>query len=444
MSGTGIPQRGDVLLQPFTGLRWSAETRDFSSGYNKDTESAHPGYYTVRLRDGAVRVALTATPPVALQRYTFQSPGRQQVIVDLQHVLRYLEGSLVIDSDVDVNVARGRIVGRRRVRNWADREVAFASQFDRAIPGVRTLAAREGEKAPRYLLEFDLGYRRQLEVHDALSTVDPAGALGNLAELHGRSFDQVRAQPANDWNSLLSRVSVDAPLRQRQIFYTSLYHALLHPSDIADADGRVQGPSDAVFAVPGGHYYSTLSLWDIARAQFPLLALLVPERVDGIVATLLRHEAQQGYLPLLSHAVASGFHCDDTDGILEAMVRTSTAPRPDALACAQRDWLVYEEFGYLPLDKVRGESVSQTLEFGWGDDAVARVAASAGRGDLAAKFAARAQGYHKLLDTDTLTMRGRDSAGHWRTPFDPRVANSPLKNPGAYTEAIIICLATCT
>ena len=342
MSGTGIPQRGDVLLQPFTGLRWSAETRDFSSGYNKDTESAHPGYYTVSLRDGVVRVELTATPPVALQRYTFQSPGRQQVIVDLQHVLRYLEGSLAIDSDVDVNVERGRIVGRRRVRNWADREVAFAIQFDRALPGVRTLAAR-------YLLEFDLGYRRQLEVHVALSTVDPAGALGNLAELHGRSFDQVHAQSANDWNSLLSRVSVDAPLRQRRIFYTSLYHALLHPSDIADADGRVRGPSGAVFVVSGGHYYSTLSLWDIARAQFPLLALLVPKRVNGIVATLLRHEAQQGYLPLwtvwgketwcmignpalplLSHAVASGFHGDDTDGILEAMVCTSTAPRPDA------------------------------------------------------------------------------------------------------------------
>jgi len=32
-------------------------------------------------------------------------------------------------------------------------------------------------------------------------------------------------------------------------------------------------------------------------------------------------------------------------------------------------------------------------------------------------------------------MRGKDSAGRWREPFDPLVPNSPLNNPGDYTEA---------
>ena len=32
-------------------------------------------------------------------------------------------------------------------------------------------------------------------------------------------------------------------------------------------------------------------------------------------------------------------------------------------------------------------------------------------------------------------MRGNDSAGRWREPFDPLVATSPMNNPGDYTEA---------
>jgi predicted alpha-1,2-mannosidase len=32
-------------------------------------------------------------------------------------------------------------------------------------------------------------------------------------------------------------------------------------------------------------------------------------------------------------------------------------------------------------------------------------------------------------------MRGKDSAGRWREPFDPLVPTSPLNNPGDYTEA---------
>jgi predicted alpha-1,2-mannosidase len=32
-------------------------------------------------------------------------------------------------------------------------------------------------------------------------------------------------------------------------------------------------------------------------------------------------------------------------------------------------------------------------------------------------------------------MRGKDSAGRWREPFDPLVPTSPMNNPGDYTEA---------
>jgi putative alpha-1,2-mannosidase len=120
-------------------------------------------------------------------------------------------------------------------------------------------------------------------------------------------------------------------------------------------------------AAPGGVYYSTLSLWDTFRAVHPLFTLLVPERVPGFVATLLAHHRAQGYLPLwtawgrethtmignpalpvIADAVAKGFTGFDLNEALRAMVETSTQPRPNAPAWAQRDWSAYERSATSP------------------------------------------------------------------------------------------------
>jgi predicted alpha-1,2-mannosidase len=140
-------------------------------------------------------------------------------------------------------------------------------------------------------------------------------------------------------------------------------------------------------------------------------------------------------LPVIAHAVAAGFTGFDRAQALAAMVATSTQPRSAVPAGTQRDWNDYERFGYLPYDRETGESVSKTLEYAWGDDAVARVAHAAGEQAIAARFAARAQSWRRLYDPATQAMRGRATDGHWREPFDPLVATSPLNNPGDYTEA---------
>jgi len=182
--------------------------------------------------------------------------------------------------------------------------------------------------------------------------------------------------------------------------------------------------------------------------------VIAPERVGGLVATLVAHQQAQGHLPLwtawgretwtmignpalpvIAHALAAGFHGFDADAALAAMIATSTEARPDAPAWAQRDWTLYTRHGYLPFDQVDNESVSRSLEYGIGDDAVARVATALGRPEVAARFQARAAGYRALYDSTTRTMRGKDAAGRWRTPFDPLVATSPMNNPGDYTEA---------
>ena len=453
MSGTGIGDLGDVLLQPSAGTAWSATTADFASVYDKASEKASPGYYAVALPDHGVRVELTATQRVAFHRYRFEASGHVQVLVDLGHVIHFLPGPRASRAESHVDAA-GVVSGSAHLTNWAEREVAFVVRFDHPILKSESLPQPPEQKAARYLLTFDLGDQTTLEARIALSTTDVDGAMRNLHAVDGLRFETARSAAERAWTSLLDRVSIEAPDAQKRIFYTALYHAFLHPSDIADVDGRVRGPDGAVFRVPGGHYYSTLSLWDSSRAQFPLLALLVPERVDGIVQTLLEHQRAQGYLPIwttwggetwcmignpalpvMAHAVAAGFHGFDHHRALEAMVATSTQPRTGTPTGTQHDWAAYETFGYLPYDREEGESVSKTLEYAWGDDAVARVATAAGEPAIAARFAARSLSYLRLFDPDTRTMRGRAADGTWRLPFDPLKATSPLNNPGDYTEA---------
>jgi len=454
ISGAGIPELGDVLMMPAAGARWTAQSTDFSAAPDKQTEAAHPGLYRVTLPAHGVRVELTATQRVAVHRYTFNQPGRAQVLVDLQHGLLYGAGPRVTAAESHVDGARNEITGTTHARGWVEREASFIIRFDQPIRGVTKLPAREGEKASRYVLDFDLGRDRVLHARVALSTVDVDGARRNLAPDAAKSFDAVRLAAGREWQRLLSRVQIDAGARQKKIFYSALYRILLHPSDIADADGRVRGPTGEVTAAPGGVYYSTLSLWDTFRGVHPLLTLLVPERVPGFINTMLAHHRAQGYLPLwtawgrethtmignpalpvIADAVEKGFEGIDVAAALQAMVETSTRPRPNAPVWAQRDWASYEQFGYVPFDRISNEAVSLTLELGIGDDATARVARAAGKADVAERFARRAGGWRLLWDPQTRMMRGKDSAGRWREPFDPLVPTSPLNNPGDYTEA---------
>jgi predicted alpha-1,2-mannosidase len=454
ISGAGIGELGDVLLQPASGTGWTAATTDFAGRYDKKSEAAQPGYYKVSVPAHGVKIELTATQRVALHRYTFNRGGKVQVLADLQHGILFNESPRVTQSDVKTDAAMGEIVGTVHTKQWVERQASFVVRFSQPIDRVETLPSKEWAKAPRYLLTFDLKRGRLLEARVALSTVDVGGARRNLMEAERRNFDQVRADANKTWNELLARVEIYAPINQKRIFYSALYRTLLHPSDIADIDGRVRGPTGEIITARGGSYYSTLSLWDTFRGVHPLLTILTPERVDGFVLTFLEHHKAQGYLPLwtawgretwtmignpalpvIADAAAKGFKGFDHHEALKAMIETSTMPRRNAPPWAQQDWNVYEQFGYLPFDKVDGEAVSKTLEFGIGDDAVARVADMLGQTGVAKRFAARAQGYQKLYDTDSHMMRGRDANGAWRTPFDPLVPTSPLNNPGDYTEA---------
>ncbi len=441
-SGTGIPELGDVLMQPSQTQR-----DDFASRYDKASERATPGYYRVTLADNGVRVELTSTLRAAFHRYTFDRGGRVWVLVDLQHGLTFLADRQPVLAN-ETNATPFGLEGQSHRRNWTTRTVAFSLEFDHRVVERITLPTRAGDAAPRYLLAFDLGRSRVLHARIGLSNTDVGGARLNRAEIADWNFDRVAAQARAEWNGLLARATIEGPRPQQRIFATALYHAFLHPSVISDRDGRWRGPDGTIRTVKKGLRYSTFSLWDSFRAAMPLYTLLAPERVDDFANSLLDHADASGRLPIwpiwggetgtmigepslpaLTDAWAKGFRGFDGNRALAVMVQTASK---DA---GLSQWSIFDRYGYYPFDKVDGEAVSRTLEAGIGDDAIARMATMLGETATADRFAARARAWQMLIDPDTRLARGRDSMGKWRTPFDPLLPTSPLNNPGDYTEA---------
>jgi predicted alpha-1,2-mannosidase len=442
LSGTGIGEFGDILMLPFT------ENKDvgLKNILLKNTEKASVGYYTVTKKDN-VKVELTASERVAFHRYTF--PAKEaRLFVNFQHGIRFFTDSLVLESQVKVEDNQ-TISGYCHTKNWVERKYFFVIKFDLPFVNSEMLPKGRKENAPKYILNFKLNENKILQVKIALSTVDVAGAKLNLqTEIPEWNFDKVKQNVVKVWNDYLGRIDIEAGSKQKQIFYTSLYHLLLQPSNIADVNGKYRGADDKIAVAPNNEYYSTLSIWDVYRGAFPLLQIIAPEKINGIVNTMLLHHKAAGFLPIWTawgqdnycmignHAIPMilsaynhGFTGFDAKEALNAIVETSTKSHINS------DWELYNQYGYYPFDKLDNEAVSRTLESGYDDWCVAEMASKLGDKSMAESFYKRAAYFKNLFDPETKMFRGKDTKGKFRTPFDPLAATSPMNNPGDYTEA---------
>ena len=440
-SGTGIGEMGNILLLPFNEKKINLKNR-----YFKNTEKASVGYYTITKKDD-IKVELTCSERVAFHQYTYPNKNAK-LLLDFQHGFQFLNDSLVLESDIKIENAT-TISGYCKTKGWVTKKYFFTINFETPFIASRELPKEKKQNAPKYILDFELPKNHILQVKIALSTVNVEGAKLNLkSEIPHWNFEKVKQNAELVWNDYLNRIDIEAPQKQKEIFYTSLYHLLLQPSNIADVDGKFRGADDTISLAPNKEYYSTLSIWDIYRGAFPLLQIIAPEKIDGIINTMLLHHKAVGFLPIWTawgqdnfcmignHAIPmilsayqNGFKGFDKKEALKAMVETSNRSHINS------DWKLYNQYGYYPFDKLDNEAVSRTLESGYDDYCVAQMAIKMNDKENGFVFNKRANYYKNLFDKDTQFFRGKDTNGNWRTPFDPLTATSPMNNPGDYTEA---------
>ena len=434
LNGTGCPDLGDLLMLPFSG---NPVRENYNSRFAKGKDLASPGYYSVVLTDFDVKAEMTATEHTAIHRYTFQKNEPSHLLIDFQSGMVSSEKQFkqhVLDAQINFE-SNTVISGSTQTLVWLDRTYYYVIEFSKPMARKQELPKRdELEKAPRYVFDFDLKPGEELMVKIALSSSSIEGAKKNLqAEIPQWQFNQVREAGRDKWNKLLSRVQIEGTPDQKQIFYTSMYHLFIQPNNIADVAEKP--------------FYSTLSLWDTYRAAHPLYSILSPEMVDGFVNSMIHQYDQQGFLPIWAlwgketycmignHAVPvivdaylKGFRGFDAEKAYQAVKTSLTQNHQNS------NWDIYNKFGYYPFDLVKDESVSRTLESVYDDYCAAQFAKALNKQEDFEYFSKRSEFYKNLFDPQTKLMRGKDSKGNWRTPFNSFALSQASASGGDYTE----------
>lgn len=452
LNGTGCVDLGDLLLQPFAGNYRD----DLSSRFDKSTEKASPGFYSVYLADNHVQVDITTAPHVAFHRYTFDKDSTANLLADFQNGLVWQKDRLfthVLNNEVTIE-DEYTISGFTTRREWVERTYYFVITFDKPILASEKLPQRDPrEKAPRYALTFDMSKsdNSTLNVKVAMSLTSVEGAKANMsAEVAHWDFDKVHTDAKNAWNSYLNRIKIEGSEDAKTNFYSALYHLYIQPNNIADVDGKYVGPNRQITTSPSGKYYSTLSQWDTFRAAFPMYTILSPEIVNDLVNSMLDYSEQQGHLPIWAlmgqetntmignHSIPMivGAHLRGFDGFDLNRAYTEIHKSITQNNQPKSNWDVYDKYGYFPFDLIKLESVSRTLECGLNDYCAGLIAQKLGKTADAEFFFKRANYYKNLYDASTNTMRPKDSRGNWLTPFDPyELAHADSEVGGNYTEA---------
>lgn len=464
LSGAGCTNFGDLPLQPVDAaprVSPAADPGAFGAGFSHGSEQAAPGSYRVRL-DSGISVALTATTRTGLGEFDFprSTPA----------------GALLVQPSASANArsASVSILGDHRVVGSATSAafgggcghppgtytIYFALVFEqpfaqvgvwsgrRLEPGRRTSA---GGRVGAYVA-FDTRSGAPVVVKVGISYVSVAGALGNLAaEAHSWSAADMARQASAQWRQLLGRVRVSGGSpAERRTFATALYHCLLAPTVVSDADGRYRGLDGAVHSAAGHVQYSNFSAWDTYRGEMQLLALLAPARASDMVRSLLADSEQTGRLPrwpvadaetnlmegdpadaLVADAYAFGARGFDGALALRAVL-AGAGLGPGASAPAARSerprLAQYLRLGYIP------GAASTTLEYAVADFAASQLAGALGDTADAQTLLARSGSWRQTFDGAAGLVEPRRADGTFAAASGPSATNGFVEgNAWQYT-----------
>lgn len=440
LSGTGCSDYGDVLIMPTVGEP-SADNKIYSSKYSHLKEKASPGFYEVMLEDENVKAELTTTLRTGIHKYTFPKTNKANIILDLLHRDKTLSCNIKILDSVTIS-------GFRVSEAWAkDQRVFFIMRFSKpfkkmefAINKKFQISLNEKEKAEGAYFQFDVSDGKPLLVKVAISGTNTDGALRNMeAEAKHWDFEKYKKEAEQTWNKELSKIEIPLDDKEKAtIFYSALYHCMIHPSINMDVDGQYRGRDGRIHQANGFAYYSVFSLWDTFRGLHPLMTIIEPKRVTDFINTFLHQYDESKRLPMwelscnetdcmigyhavsvIADAFAKGIGGFDTVVIYQALKAAGSYSGYGIPAYANNGYLSVED---------ESESVSKTLEYSYDDWCIAQVAQKLHQLNDYNYFIRRAQSYKNVFDASTGFMRPRKN-GNWITPFDPKEVNNH------YTEA---------
>ncbi len=457
LSGVGCPELGVLLVMPTTG---AIETNHLKYGSTYSNEVAKAGYYSSTIDKYNVRAEFTASKRVGVSKFSFPK-GQANILLNLGLGLTNEEGAMV------KVVSSTEIEGMRSVGSFcynspeAAYPVYFVAKFSKPADnfGVwKTPDKYEGveaqwmtyngktrlmDKATRMVVGDSIGtyfsynfkQPEQVEVKIGISYVSIENARENL-EKEGRkkSFETIYKETYNEWNKLLSRITVEGGTKDdKTIFYTALYHTLIHPNTLNDYNGAFPEIKTGKINRTKGTRYTVFSLWDTYRNLHQLMSLVYPRQQSNMVKSMLEMYDENGWLPkwelnstetftmvgdpagiVITDTYLKGIQDFDVQKAYQAMLKGASQLEHNPLRPELKEYL---EKGYVTT-KHKGP-VSTTEEYNISDYAIALLAKELGKEDDFKTFKKRSISYRNLFDKTLNLLRPRTENGDWYKPFDP-------------------------
>jgi predicted alpha-1,2-mannosidase len=441
---------------------------DLLADYDHGDESAAPGSYSVTLDpddpERRIGVDLAAATRAGAGRFSYPDGARANLLINAAS-----NGMANPLTSVRIRPGRNEITGTSQTGSFCWGRpyfpIHFVARFDRPFEGFGTWRdqtldpggtyARDTSPNPFNLKPLEgipnpgtasttalagayaeFGTGGTVGVRVGISFTSTADARRNLSsEVGDRGVDAVGRRTASRWRRDLGRIDVDGGSREnRRLLYSSLYHALLEPRTISDADGSYPLMGRTGVGRTDRTVYADFSGWDVYRTQIPLLGMLFPRRAADIAESLLDFAGRGGCLPKWSFGpghtmVMTGDPADqalaslDALGVpidrrraLAAMLRGAEhscaaddpayVQRPGGREFRERGWVSFEREAKYGRDNSKFGSpkglwgpAATTLEYASSDAAIARMAARR----------CRIGAYE----------RASEGSGNWRNLFDP-------------------------
>lgn len=462
LSGVGCPDMGALLLMPTTGDSVNVNYDQYGSVMSRQV--AHPGYYSCQLDKYGIKTEVTATPRTAIHRFTFPK-GRGHILMNLGEALSNETGAMVRRT------ADGEIEGMKLLGTFCyyNLQGVFPIYFVMRVEKAgmqqgywkyqRPMVGDEADWDPtqgtrkiykEYTKElagddvgawfsFDTREGEQVEVRIGVSFVSIENARENLrAEQGDRHFDELYAAARHEWENALGRIQVEGGTEeQRTVFYTGLYHLLMHPNILQDVNGEYPAmESDKILNADGHNRYTVFSLWDTYRCTHQLLTLLYPDRQEDMLRSMMGIYRESGWLPrwelygretrtmegdpaipVMVDSYLKGLCPYDAEEAYQAMRKEAFTP--GSVNPLRPDNDDYMRLGYVPIRSKYDNSVSHALEYYVADNALALMAEKLGHRNDARLLRQRTMGYRKYYSPETHTLRPITPEGKHLTPFSP-------------------------
>ena len=482
LSGVGCPEVGLALTMPTSG-QLNVDYHIYGSEYHD--EVASPGYYGCELTSYGIKAEVSATPRTSIERYTFRE-GQSNILVNFGEGLTNETGAWI--RKISATEIEGmRMAGTFCYNSQAVFPVYFAVRINKTpseagfwkkqplLTGVEGAWTEDDgtykiyKKYGREIAGDDVGYwfsfetveGEQVELQMGVSFVSCENAWENLnAEQpclkEGVSnFDFIRENALKSWESDLSRIKVEGgSQRDKEVFYSALYHTLIHPSIVNDVNGEyplMEG--DGVGKVSQGQTrYSVFSLWDTYRNLHQLMTLVYPERQIDMVRSMVDMYKEWGWMPkwelfgretftmegdpaipVITDTWLKGLKDFDIQAAYEAFKKSAETPGKDNLMRPDVD--PYIEKGYIPLgmysaDLSGDNSVSHALEYYIADYALSLLADDLGYKEDSQRYLERSLQYRNYYCPEFGTLRPLTQEGKFLDPFNPRQGENFEPVPG--------------